>query len=43
MDSLKVYGGFAGGEISIDERDWVANETILSGEAGIEGESVAEA
>lgn len=26
---VKLYGGFAGGETSIDERDWVANLSIL--------------
>lgn len=30
-DSLKVYGGFDGSETSIDQRDWDANPTILSG------------
>ncbi len=29
---IAVYGGFLGGESSLDERDVVANETILSGD-----------
>jgi uncharacterized repeat protein (TIGR01451 family) len=29
---LKVYGGFAGGESSLSERDWETNLTILSGD-----------
>lgn len=29
-----LYGGFAGGETSIDERNWALNPTILSGNIG---------
>ncbi len=29
-----VYGGFAGTETQLSERDWVANVTILDGQAG---------
>ncbi len=31
-DGVKVYGGFSGDETSLDERDWTANPTILSGD-----------
>jgi hypothetical protein len=32
IDGVKLYGGFAGDENSLDERKWMENPTILSGD-----------
>jgi predicted outer membrane repeat protein len=34
QDSLAIYGGFDGTEVSRVERDWLTNVTILSGDIG---------
>jgi hypothetical protein len=38
-DGVKVYGGFTGNESSLDQRDWVVHQTILSGDIGIAGDN----
>ena len=34
-NGMMIYGGFAGNEVQIDQRNWVKNQTILSGDIGI--------
>ncbi len=37
LPNVKIYGGFAGGETDTTGRDFIANETILSGDIGTAG------
>jgi predicted outer membrane repeat protein len=38
-NGVLIYGGFAGAEMALSQRNWLANITVLSGEIGAPGNS----
>ena len=36
---VKIYGGFVGTEVSLSQRNWAMNTTILSGDIGMAGDN----
>ena len=39
-NGLEIYGGFIGTETQLEERDYIHNESILSGDIGVVGDSL---
>ena len=39
INGVEIYGGFDGSERRLDQRDWLAKRTILSGDLGVNGNS----
>ncbi len=37
-NGVEIYGGFLGSESELEERDYIHNESILSGDIGVEGD-----
>ncbi len=40
LAGVRLYGGFAGDESKLDDREWVANQTILSGDVDGDDEAL---
>lgn len=38
-ESVKLYGGFLGTETNLEERNWKVNQSVLSGDIGVAGDS----